>query len=209
MKHSHRHRRSHRAYRRILSLIWLSLLAVLAIGVYFFIQECRNTRREQEILPLIQKAANNHGLPVSLVRALVWKESRFNPDAVGSKKEIGLMQITDGAITDWATRHRCAPPSRSDCFDPATNLDIGCWYLALAGSHWDGYASRDILQLAEYNAGRSVVLREWKPETPEETISLEDITFPGTQDYVRQILDKRQSYEHQDEKQLSHSVHHE
>lgn len=151
--------------------------------------------QEEELLPMLQEIAASHQLSPSLVRALIWKESRFRPNAIGGKGEIGLMQITNGAVADWARIHKCAPPSRSKLFLPRTNLEIGCWYLSQAQKHWKGYASQEILQLAEYNAGRTQVLRNWAPKEPSQAINLKDITFASTQDYIRKILDRQKHYE--------------
>ena len=104
------------------------------------------------------------------------------------------MQITDGAVQDWARVTRQPCPSRAELFHHGKDLDIGCWYLARCRSHWDGYASQEILQLAEYNAGRTKVLKDWAPEKPETPISLEDISYPGTRSYVRQILERCEHY---------------
>jgi soluble lytic murein transglycosylase len=104
------------------------------------------------------------------------------------------MQITPGAVTDWARSNKCPPPSRQELFAPELNLEIGAWYLALCGQHWNGFASRDILQLAEYNAGRSKVTKDWAPENPETIIELERITYPGTRSYIKQILERQHFY---------------
>ena len=149
---------------------------------------------ERELLPVIYATARRHRLEPELVRAVVWKESRFDPRSVGTKGEIGLMQITDGAVQDWARVNRQGIPKRGELFQPETNLEIGCWYLAHTGKHWDGYVSRDILQLAEYNAGRTKVLKDWAPESPDHPITLEQITYPGTQSYIKQILERRDFY---------------
>lgn len=149
---------------------------------------------EEELLPAIYAAAKKHSLEPELVRAVIWKESRFNPDSIGKIGEIGLMQITDGAVQDWARVNRQPIPSRQELFQPETNLEIGCWYLAHTGKHWDGYASQEILQLAEYNAGRTIVKKEWAPQSPEHPVSLEQITYPSTQSYIKQILERRDHY---------------
>ena len=149
---------------------------------------------EEELLPAIYAAARKHSLEPELVRAVIWKESRFDPDSVGKIGEIGLMQITDGAVQDWARVNRQKIPSRQELFRPEINLEIGCWYLSHTGKHWDGYASREILQLAEYNAGRTKVVKDWAPATPDLPISIEQITYPQTQSYIRQILERRNHY---------------
>ena len=44
----------------------------------------------------IVAAARRHGLDPDLVRALIFRESRFNPQARGSRGEVGLMQFAQG-----------------------------------------------------------------------------------------------------------------
>ncbi|MGN0867116.1 MAG: lytic transglycosylase domain-containing protein [Oligosphaeraceae bacterium] len=150
---------------------------------------------EEELLPLLEESARRHGLSPALVRALVWKESRFRPDAVGAKGELGLMQVTAGAAQDWARVHKTSRPRRRELLEPARNLDIGCWYLARALRHWEGYLSQESLALAEYNAGRTQVLRNWRPADPGTPLHLEEITFPETRDYIQSILQKKAFYE--------------
>ncbi|MBP5301168.1 MAG: transglycosylase SLT domain-containing protein [Victivallales bacterium] len=173
------------------------LLLVAALG-YIGDRHHQNTvamkLREHDLLPAIQAAAENHGLPAELVRAVVWKESRFDPQCVGTKGEIGLMQITGGAVQDWARVTRQSLPGQAELFQPEKNLEIGCWYLARCRNHWEGYAAQEILQLAEYNAGRTKVLKDWAPEHPETQVPLENISYPGTRSYIRQIQERREHY---------------
>ena len=150
---------------------------------------------EEELLPLLEESARRHGLSPALVRALIWKESRFRPDAIGAKGELGLMQVTKGAAQDWARVHKTTRPRRRQLLDPERNLEIGCWYLARAWEHWDGYLSQESLALAEYNAGRTQVLRNWKPAAPGTPLHLEEITFPETRDYIQSILRQKALYE--------------
>ena len=174
-----------------------ALLCCALLSAAFFLQwriNQRELQREQELLEGIHAAANRHGLDPALVRAVVWKESRFNPQSVGTKGEIGLMQITSGAVQDWARVNRQPIPKQDELFQSDKNLDIGCWYLAHCRKHWNGYASQELLQLAEYNAGRTKVLRDWAPKTPEATITPEDITYPSTRTYVQQILERQRLY---------------
>lgn len=147
------------------------------------------------MLPLIEAAAARHGLQPELVRAVVWRESCFDRLAVGAKGEVGLMQLMDGAVADWSRVTKNPAPSRRELFVPETNLEIGCWYLARTGSHWEGYAAKEILQLAEYNAGRTKVLKDWAPKNPETALSLDAITYPSTKEYIKTILEQKASYE--------------
>ena len=171
-------------------------IAVLAMrwwhnGVPYWLEK----HDEEVLLPLIEQMALRHQVPASLVRAVIWKESRFDQFTVGSKGEIGLMQITDGAVQDWARRTKSDVPSHFDLFIPEVNVEIGTWYLGQAARHWKGYASQDLLTLAEYNAGYGKVSGSWVPKDPQTPVALADITYPGTRQYVQMILERKKYYE--------------
>ena len=187
-----RRRRKSPRWRIITLIVTFCILVGTLIQSHFSLNSYARSR--EEIEALITQTATRHGLSAPLVMALVWKESRFKPNAVGSAGEIGLMQVLDGAVSDWARINQRAKPTKRQLFTPETNLEIGCWYLAQAHKHWEGYASQDILELAEYNAGRTVVLREWAPEKPENIVDLDSITFPSTRKYIKQIFKRRDHY---------------
>lgn len=191
-----RRRRRRRTRQRIITLIvtFCIILGTL-VQTHFALRRRRPAKLSREAIELlIDRTAGKHDLPTPLVMALVWKESKFNQYAVGSAGEIGLMQLLDGAVSDWARVNRRVKPSPEQLFNPETNLEIGCWYLAQARKHWNGYASQEILELAEYNAGRTIVLREWAPKDPKEPVALESITFPTTRNYIKQIFKQRDYY---------------
>ncbi len=142
---------------------------------------------------LIRSMAAKHGLDSRLVKALIYQESRFNPQAVGTSGEIGLMQILPrGAVADWAKAMKCRPPSKNKLYEPATNLDIGCWYLARAVNRWRAYANGLELALAQYNAGPTRA-GEWKPETLDGPV-IDRITIPSTRKYVSEIMKRYEYY---------------
>jgi soluble lytic murein transglycosylase len=108
---------------------------------------------------ICRHAADNH-IPPQLVKAVIWRESRFDAAAVGAAGEIGLMQVSAAAMADWAAAGGRAAPEKSALFDPDFNLMVGCWYLSRAMGYWGGYKSHAMpLALCEYNAGRSGMLR--------------------------------------------------
>jgi soluble lytic murein transglycosylase-like protein len=76
----------------------------------------------------ILEASARWGIPPHLAFAQVKKESNFNPRAVGTVGEIGLMQIRQGALTDvnikLGTHY-----TLSDLYIPRTNLIVGFAYL--------------------------------------------------------------------------------
>ncbi|MDD4097630.1 MAG: lytic transglycosylase domain-containing protein [Lentisphaeria bacterium] len=185
--------------------IWLAL-ATMAVVLAFTIGilrtlsslgENQSSAREKNLDPIIAQASARHGVPAALIKAVIWKESRFNAREIGSKGEIGLMQLTPGAVEEWRRANRQPPLDPRRLADPAVNIEIGTWYLAWTGRHWQDYASRDILQLAEYNAGYGRVSKLWKPADPKQEITADDISFPGTRSYIKQVLKRRQFYEQQ------------
>lgn len=152
----------------------------------FFVDDTRFLRE-------IKHAASRHGVPADLVRALIFKESRFDPRARGRKGEIGLMQLLpSGAVADWARIHKVAEPGEDELFDPVLNLEIGCWYLGRAFRRWQGYKDVVPLALAQYNAGESRANR-WKPDDKSGDL-LPRVTLPSTRRYIREISRRYRSY---------------
>lgn len=98
-------------------------------------------------------------LKPELVKALIWRESRFNPCARGKSGEIGLMQVRRSVVIDWARAHSIEKvPSGEEVMDPYMNIMIGAWNLSRAMSRWSGRSTTVALALFEYNAGRSCLV---------------------------------------------------
>ena len=62
-------------------LFCLLLFAGLDIAAFFYWR----WRHEHRFDAPIRAAAARHGLPPALVKAVVWRESNFDPDAVGKE----------------------------------------------------------------------------------------------------------------------------
>lgn len=142
--------------------------------------------------PLIRRAAARHGVDPRLVRAVIVRESRFDPDARGKAAEIGLMQITAPVIEDWqrATRRTLENPGAP--FDPALNVEIGTWFLARGLRQWQDHQESVVLALAQYNAGRTRA-REWHRAAGRKKV-LDNIPFPTTEAYIKDVLGRWHSY---------------
>ncbi|MBM3892195.1 MAG: lytic transglycosylase domain-containing protein [Verrucomicrobia bacterium] len=180
-----------RTLRGLLSAV--AVLAALGVTVYFGHQYWREHRFDDEIMAVALK----HGISPFLVKAVVWRESRFDPNARGGKGEIGLMQIMPGTANEWAKAHHVAgfDPQQA-LLIPTANLDVGCWYLRRALDRWTTSTSDPVpFALAEYNAGRSNALR-WatgpKPFDPQQFIS--NITYPVTRKYILTTREQCQRY---------------
>jgi soluble lytic murein transglycosylase len=167
-------------------IYWSVVTAVLlaALGV------AASVRRQHAFDAEILQAAQAHQVHPALISSIIWKESRFNPSALGKAREIGLMQVTDGAAQDWARAHNVADFDPERLWDPEINIGVGTWYLARALRHWEQQTTADPLPvaLAEYNAGRTRA-SQWTAAEPADTEAfVAAITIASTRDYVEDIL---------------------
>jgi soluble lytic murein transglycosylase len=150
---------------------------------------------------LIVKVAREYALDPRLIKAVVWRESRFKADMVGQHGERGLMQVSDIAVRDWATAKgiKDIPPER--ILNPEMNLEIGTWYLSKAVQRWTSQDDAVPFALAEYNAGKSRVdrwIRTALNKKSGQRVTAEtfqdSIDFPSTARYVRTILARYDFY---------------
>jgi soluble lytic murein transglycosylase-like protein len=89
----------------------------------------------------IIEAAQLYRLPISLVLAIIQKESNFAHQAVSPKGAMGLMQLMPGTAASLGV---CDP------FDPRENILAGCRYFRSLLDYFQGNVP---LALAGYNAG--------------------------------------------------------
>lgn len=145
-------------------------------------------RRIHRYDDLIVRTGRECAVDPRLISALIWQESRFVADRVGTKGEIGLMQVTENAALEWAKDRRIKVFSKDVLFDPATNIQAGTWYLARAIRRWSDRPDPLPFALAEYNAGRSNAQR-WAVDGGSNSRKFwEAITYPTTKRYVKDIL---------------------
>jgi len=85
---------------------------------------------------IISKAAARNGVDFYLVKSLIYEESWFRSGIRGSAGEMGLMQITPAAASDFAG-HKGFPALEDErLLEPELNLEIGCWYLQKSLQHY-------------------------------------------------------------------------
>ncbi|HUK83357.1 MAG TPA: lytic transglycosylase domain-containing protein [Verrucomicrobiae bacterium] len=184
-----------RASSRVRLGNWLTLaLVAAAIGsaaaVYL-----RWLYREQRYNKLIEQIAMANGVDKFLVKAVIKRESQFDPFAYGTHGEIGLMQVTEGAGREWARATGRRDFGRDLLWDEQANIEAGTWYLARALRRWQDRDDPIPFALAEYNAGLGNALR-WLPYGRDTSASqfIEAITFSGTRRYIETITDYYQAY---------------
>ena len=147
---------------------------------------------------LIRSVAIANHLDPMLVKAVVWRESRFDPKKYGGARERGLMQVSEKAANEWARENKIDTFRVEQLFDPKTNIDAGTWYLRRAFEHWETQSDPMPFALAEYNAGASRAQR-WSggdgvAAVPPQTF-LRNIDFPGTRKYVDSIIERYEFYQ--------------
>ena len=76
--------------------LWIVVLPVLLTIIIVSALRHHRARREARFDPVVQAASKRYGIEAALIKAVVWQESGFDPEARGKAGEIGLMQIRDG-----------------------------------------------------------------------------------------------------------------
>lgn len=153
--------------------------------------------RFQQHNTLIRTVAAEHRLDPMLVKAVVWRESRFDAQKFGTAGERGLMQVSEKAAQEWAQETKVENFRVEELFDPKTNLEAGSWYLRRAVEHWQNQADPIPFALAEYNAGASRAQR-WAGGNDAKALAADtfraNIDFPGTRKYVDSIIARYEFY---------------
>ena len=81
---------------------------------------------------LIDAAASIYSIPAQRIKAHITVESVGNPDATGSIGEVGLMQMTQGALTDVNNKYfSFSPFTLSDLKKPEIAITTGTAYLKI------------------------------------------------------------------------------
>lgn len=169
------------------------LLVGLLVVAWFRIWWLGRLERSQDVP--IRAAAKRYGVDPALVKAIVWRESRFNPRARGNAQEIGLMQIREDAAREWADSEHIRDFDHEHCVDPYTNTLAGTWYLNKLLHRYNRTDDPVPFALADYNAGRGNVLK-WNTNSAATNSAAfrEQIGFPGTKAYVLAVEERCRRY---------------
>ncbi|WP_293908107.1 lytic transglycosylase domain-containing protein [Phenylobacterium sp.] len=116
-----------------------------------------------EVAAAIQESAARHAVPVPVVEAVAWQESRYNQAAISPRGARGVMQLMPATAITLGV----------DAADLKANIDGGAAYLAQQIRRYGDLR----LALAAYNAGPQAVDRYG--DVP---------PYAETQTYVRAIL---------------------
>jgi soluble lytic murein transglycosylase len=177
----------------IITTTIILLILAAALGVLYY-----HTSRYDY---LISQASARNGLDFYLVKALIFEESWFRPDIKGSAGELGLMQVTRAAASDFALKKGFPPFYEERLIEPELNLEIGCWYLQRSLEHYRNSPEPVLFALLRYNAGEArsdnwlrLALSSPRPKTMSaESYYLSLVDFPKTRAYARRILQRARS----------------
>ena len=172
------------------------LLAILAAAGLLLRQGYR--RYMETVYPMkyaafVNRAAEEYDFEPSLLFAMIYTESGFDPEAVSVADAKGLMQLTDDTFA-WAQQRAGIesplPPDR--LFDPETNIHYGAFVLYLLDQQ---FGDRDTA-LAAYNAGQGRV-KGWLADSrySDDGVTLREIPFPETAAYGRKIQQAQEMYQ--------------
>jgi soluble lytic murein transglycosylase len=178
-------------YSRMALIFSATLLLLSALGVWFVLKKKipGAPQSTPEIDAWILEASDRYAVDPLLVKAVIWKESRFNIEARGAAGEVGLMQILSLAALDWASAEGLEEFDVRMLEDPRTNVLTGSWYLAHLMKRYLTTDNPIPYTLADYNAGRSNVLRWWDDYSKTNSASfIEQIGYPSTQRYVLDVM---------------------
>ena len=175
------------------TVLIVGLLAIEGTAIYWwvFYRPDPMKKIEEHIL----HAAREYNVAPDLVRAIVWKESRFNPNARGKAGEIGLMQLMSLSAGEWAAAMKISPFEHEMMIDPGTNTLAGTWYLKTRLDRYLGTDNPLPYALADYNAGRTHVLR-WNDgiAVTNSAAFYKNIDFPGTKQYIHSVMSRFSYY---------------
>ena len=175
--------------RAVIVLAVLTAAAVLAVFLLsdFFERGIREVTLPLRHENIIRQQANDKDVDAALIAAVIYSESRF-VDQTSPADARGLMQITPETANDIERLSGGTSFNLEDLSDPDINIRYGTFYLAHLLDIYDGDL---VAALAAYNAGPSNAL-EWGGSN----MTIEDITFPETEEYVKGVLEKQREYRH-------------
>ncbi len=171
------------------------LFAVILLGGAFALYDRYRSHRENSQDKVILAAAARHGVDPALVKAVVWRESWFDPRAKGTSGEVGLMQIMKATGSDWAKAERVNLFTHFQLYDPAKNTQCGAWYLRRLLLRYQRADNPLPYTLAAYNAGPGNVANWSRGAAATNSAAfVSQIGFPGTKQYVQDVMKRYERY---------------
>lgn len=135
------------------------------MGHYVARRTLRAKRQMRVLSPLIYQQSKIHDVDESLIKAVIYAESYFNPNATSRKGASGLMQLMPATAEKYGV---------NDLYNPRQNIIAGIKHLKYLLSR---YPYKLKLAIAAYNAGENAV-DKYKGIPP----------YKETQGYVKKVM---------------------
>lgn len=170
-------------------------MLVIVGGIGFAISKTFEKGYRELALPLrhddiIRQQAEDKNLDPALIAAVIYRESRFRPRE-SSAGALGLMQLLPDTAQFIAGRTGGSKFTTEDLATPQVNIAYGAWYLRYL---LDQFHGDEVTALAAYNGGIGNV-QKWLAEKRETVLTdPDDIPFPETREYVKNVLQARDEY---------------
>lgn len=156
--------------------------------MYFTAENRAKKDRQYRYGEIIERYAEKYSIEEPLVYSVIRCESNFEEKAISRVGACGLMQIMPSTFEWLKTK---AEFTSDDIFDPETNIEAGCFYLA----YLFGKFEEKETALAAYNAGEGTV-SEWLKDDrySADGIKLKYIPYPETKYYVYNVTKAMKTY---------------
>ena len=175
--------------------ITVTVLVIIALSIAIgFIYDAIMNAFENKEYPkkyeiVVTAASEKYGVPEEIIYAVIKTESDFDKNAVSEAGAYGLMQLMPETFTDMSGRKN---PHVIILTDPSQNVDAGTKYLAYLYERYENWET----VFAAYNAGLGNV-DKWLEDSrySSDGVTLNDIPFSETRNYVRKVTTAVSAYE--------------
>jgi soluble lytic murein transglycosylase len=168
------------------------IIAVMCAGLLALVlREGTGSRLPLSDTAIIRAQAAEKRLDPALIAAVIYAESKFEPHQSSAGAE-GLMQILPATAYYLAQLSGGRSFTASDLATPSVNVAYGSYYLRYLLDHYRG---DEMLAVAAYTGGLANVDR-WvaQANAAGRRLSIEEIPFPETREYVQRVLDAQRIY---------------
>jgi soluble lytic murein transglycosylase len=179
--------------RRLLGTIAAIAVTVLFVGVVASMlhQATRNLALPLSDASIIRWQAAEKRLDPALIAAVIYAETKFEPRTSSAGAQ-GLMQILPSTAYYLARLSGGSSFTARDLSEPSVNVAYGSYYLRYLLDHYGG---NEVLAVAAYNGGETNVDR-WvaKADAAGRQLSVPEIPFAETREYVQRVLSAQRDY---------------
>lgn len=172
-----------------------------------------------KFLTIVNRYADKTGVDPALIFAIIYQESRFNPNAVSSAQAYGMMQLVpkSGGLEAYRkARGESVKPTKEYLMDPESNIELGATYLSmLMFDYWtkniNNMPAREYCVISGYNTGPGNVSRAFTGSTgklteaqykanamsPEELFDhlRSNLPYAETRDYLLRVTSARRHFQ--------------